>query len=94
MISTLLSIAHTPRLRAAYLHGKRRAAYLHVSTSNRECVRVAVAALIAGHRTVNGGRPTPNGNMSRERRADRRALYLGMISALRAERRLMSAFSL
>lgn len=82
MNTSLLCIAHSPQLRAAFRYGRDMAGRLHVSTTRREIVRYVV------------GRLNFKDGLARVERNDRRALYVGVMAGLRAERRLMAAFSL
>jgi hypothetical protein len=90
MKTNLLPFARIARNRAAYNHGKWRArsyAGLHINASCRDIIRNAVHALCHSEKAMRK-------NMAHAARIDRRALYLGMFSALRQERRLMRAFAL
>ena len=83
MHTQLMSVLRNPRLLSAYRYGKWRGGYLHVGTSVRGIIRDRVQSADDKRRFL-----------ARSERETRRALYLGTISALRAERRLMAAFSL
>ena len=82
MHTNLLPIARRPNLRAAFNYGHSMAGRLHVSTTPRATIRFALSRL-----KFRAGWPYAQ-------RQDRRALYAGILSGLRAERRLMAAFSL
>lgn len=88
MNTRLLRYVRTPSGRAAWKHGELVYAHRwHVSTSPREVVRRYVQMMLrAGGPACEQLRP--------HRRDDRRALYLGTLSGLRANRRLMLAFAL
>lgn len=82
MNTSLILIAHSPRLRAAFRYGRDMAGRLHALTPAKTAVRYAASRL-------KFARGLPHAQ-----RQDRRALYAGVIAGLRAERRLMAAFSL
>lgn len=75
---------------ACYKHGKWRARRMHVYTPPESATQDAIRALLSSTDPAK----SPRWNMARVRRDDRRALYLGQLAALRAERRMMAAFRL
>ena len=87
MKTNLIVIAHTGRLRAAFRHGKSLAGNIHVRTPRRELLRIATRHLILDGKDRRV-------NMARSLRDDRRAMYAGLFSGLRNERRMMAAFNL
>jgi hypothetical protein len=83
-----LFVLRTPALRGCYRTGRWRARYLHVSTTPREIVRGRVQAI------ATDGPEALRQYLGHSFRERRRAIYLGIMAGLRAERRLMQAFNL
>jgi hypothetical protein len=84
----LYHVLRCPLKRAAFNYGKWRSGYMHVDVSLRQIVRSRINAYgeeEAAKRVAY---------LSRRNRPYRRALYLGIIAGLRAERRMMEAFAL